>query len=199
MPVMDPRKVPGVETPDMPDARRHRWTPTHRFCETRDTYQMAALKIAFEAPDNSSMFRPSRERPIDLVHLANQTMGDKALEIEVLQMFSRQSRQLMKDMSEGSLDGRKAAAHRLKGAALAVGAHPVARAAEAIENRSGHREPSLGSLGRRARSRALRSEALPLSGSQDRVWPRDGNRDRYPSWADPSRWPAQGRPCLAHG
>ncbi|WP_377289300.1 Hpt domain-containing protein [Rhizobium sp. SG2393] len=94
---------------------------------------MAALKIAFEAPDNSGMFRPSQARPIDLVHLANQTMGDKALELEVLQMFSRQSRQLMKDMGEGGIEARKAAAHRLKGAALSVGAHMVARAAETIE------------------------------------------------------------------
>ncbi|SIQ13526.1 HPt (histidine-containing phosphotransfer) domain-containing protein [Rhizobium sp. RU20A] len=95
---------------------------------------MAALKIAFEAPDNSGMFRPSQARPIDLVHLANQTMGDKALEIEVLQMFSRQSRQLMKDIAGADTEGRKSASHRLKGASLAVGAHAVARAAEAIEN-----------------------------------------------------------------
>lgn len=94
---------------------------------------MAALKIAFEAPDNSGMFRPSQTRPIDLVHLANQTMGDKTLELEVLQMFSRQARQLMKDMSQDDAQVRAAAAHRLKGAALAVGAHAVARAAEAIE------------------------------------------------------------------
>lgn len=94
---------------------------------------MAALKIAFEAPDNSGGSCPSKSRPIDLVHLANQTMGDKMVEIEVLQMFARQSRQLMKDLSADSHETRMAAAHRLKGAALAVGAFGVAESASAVE------------------------------------------------------------------
>ena len=54
--------------------------------------QMAALNIVFEAPDNAKGPCPSKVRPIDLVHLAKQTMGDKTLEIEVLQMFARQAR-----------------------------------------------------------------------------------------------------------
>ena len=90
---------------------------------------MAALKIAFEAPDNFGGACPSTARPIDLVHLATQTMGDKLLEIEVLQMFARQTRQLMKDLSSDSADVRLATAHRLRGAALAVGAFGVAEAA----------------------------------------------------------------------
>ena len=55
---------------------------------------MAALNIAFEAPDNASGACPSKGRPIDLVFLANQTMGDKALELEVLQVFARQAGRL---------------------------------------------------------------------------------------------------------
>jgi HPt (histidine-containing phosphotransfer) domain-containing protein len=94
---------------------------------------MAALKIAFEAPDNFGGACPSKSRPIDLVHLATQTMGDKLLEIEVLQMFARQTRQLMKELSSENADIRTATAHRLKGAALAVGAFGVAQNAEAVE------------------------------------------------------------------
>ncbi|MFB2552124.1 Hpt domain-containing protein [Ensifer soli] len=95
---------------------------------------MAALKIAFEAPDNLPSSSMPRARPIDLVHLATQTMGDKALELEVLQIFARQSRQSMKEIGEGGSDQRLAAAHRLKGAARAVGAGDVARAAAAVED-----------------------------------------------------------------
>jgi HPt (histidine-containing phosphotransfer) domain-containing protein len=94
---------------------------------------MAALKIAFEAPENFGGACPSKSRPIDLVHLATQTMGDKLLEIEVLQMFARQARQLMKELSSADADTTVSTAHRLKGAALAVGAFGVAGAADAVE------------------------------------------------------------------
>ena len=95
---------------------------------------MAALNIAFEAPDNAGGIGPSNGRPIDLVHLARQTMGDKALELEVLQMFARQARESMKELatSEGAV--RAAVAHRLKGSAQSVGADAVAKAAAALED-----------------------------------------------------------------
>jgi HPt (histidine-containing phosphotransfer) domain-containing protein len=94
---------------------------------------MAAVSIAFEAPDNAQGGCPSQSRPIDLVHLATQTMGDKALEIEVLQMFARQARKALQDMSVGDGKAVVAAAHRLKGAAKGVGAFRVAQAAEKLE------------------------------------------------------------------
>ncbi|TCU11860.1 Hpt domain-containing protein [Rhizobium sullae] len=95
---------------------------------------MAAVSIAFEAPDNSKGPCPSKARPIDLVHLAKQTMGDKALEVEVLQIFARQARGCLNEISSGDAKRIQAAAHRLKGAASAVGAFGVSEAAEAIEN-----------------------------------------------------------------
>ena len=52
---------------------------------------MTALRIAFEAPDTIGAACPA-SRPIDFIHLAQQTMGDKSLEIEVLQIFARQVR-----------------------------------------------------------------------------------------------------------
>ncbi|AYG59327.1 Hpt domain-containing protein [Rhizobium jaguaris] len=95
---------------------------------------MAALNIAFEAPDNSRGAAPSRERAIDLVHLAKQTMGDKALEVEVLQMFARQARSCLQEIGSGDRKRAVAASHRLKGAASAVGAFKVADAANALES-----------------------------------------------------------------
>ncbi|MDL2405667.1 Hpt domain-containing protein [Rhizobium calliandrae] len=95
---------------------------------------MAALNIAFEAPDNSRGAAPSRERAIDLVHLAKQTMGDKALEVEVLQMFARQARSCLQEIGSGDPKRAVAASHRLKGAAAAVGAFKVADAANALES-----------------------------------------------------------------
>ncbi|QRM45298.1 Hpt domain-containing protein [Rhizobium sp. BG4] len=98
---------------------------------------MAAVSIAFEAPDNSKGPCPSKVRPIDLVHLAKQTMGDKALEIEVLQMFARQARACLGEIASGEAKKIVAAAHRLKGAASAVGAFRVSEAAEMLEENAG--------------------------------------------------------------
>lgn len=95
---------------------------------------MAALNIAFEAPDNAGGMGPSNGRPIDLVHLARQTMGDKALELEVLQMFARQARESMKELATSEGAARAAVAHRLKGSAQSVGADAVAKAAAALED-----------------------------------------------------------------
>ncbi len=94
---------------------------------------MAALNIAFESPDNSRGAAPSRERAIDLVHLGKQTMGDKALEVEVLQMFARQARSCLQEIGSGDPKRIEAASHKLKGAASAVGAFRVADAAAALE------------------------------------------------------------------
>lgn len=93
---------------------------------------MAALSIAFEAPDNYRGFAPSH-RPIDLVHLARQTSGDKALELEVLHTFARQARSYLGDLSSGNTQIVSQTAHKLKGAALAVGAFDVSSAAEKVE------------------------------------------------------------------
>lgn len=94
---------------------------------------MAALSIAFETPEVGLQPRPSGGRPIDLVHLARQTVGDKVLETEVLSLFARQARQAVAQLPELDNDARVALAHRLTGAAKGVGAFEVARRAAAIE------------------------------------------------------------------
>jgi HPt (histidine-containing phosphotransfer) domain-containing protein len=73
------------------------------------------------------------DRPIDLVHLARTTMGDRSLEREVLQLFDRQSAQLIARMRSAAPDGRLMLAHTMKGSARGIGAWRVARAAEAVE------------------------------------------------------------------
>jgi HPt (histidine-containing phosphotransfer) domain-containing protein len=73
------------------------------------------------------------DRPIDLVHLARTTLGDRSLEREVLQLFDRQSALLLARMRAAAPDGLVALAHTLKGSARGIGAWRVARAAEAVE------------------------------------------------------------------
>src|SRR5262245_6771811 len=78
--------------------------------------------------------RTSLERPIDLVHLARMTLGERSLEREVLQLFDRQAALLMGRMRAAPAEAMAALAHTLKGSARAIGAARVARAAEAMES-----------------------------------------------------------------
>jgi HPt (histidine-containing phosphotransfer) domain-containing protein len=73
------------------------------------------------------------DRPIDLVHLARTTLGDRALEREVLQLFDRQSSILIGRMRTAQPAAVAALAHTLKGSARGIGAWRVARAAELLE------------------------------------------------------------------
>ena len=73
------------------------------------------------------------DRPIDLVHLARTTLGDRGLEREVLQLFDRQSTLLIARMRSAGPAGVATLAHTLKGSARGIGAWRVARAAEALE------------------------------------------------------------------
>ncbi|KQT53269.1 hypothetical protein ASG43_18790 [Aureimonas sp. Leaf454] len=84
------------------------------------------------APDIPAV--ASRERPVDLVHLSHQTMGDAALEREVLGLLGRQLNAVSGRLDGAELDERHRVAHALKGACLNVGAFRLARAAEALES-----------------------------------------------------------------
>jgi HPt (histidine-containing phosphotransfer) domain-containing protein len=75
---------------------------------------------------------------IDDDHLARMTLGDQALEREVLEIFLRQAT-LMIERIEGSAPGlAAAAAHTLTGSARGIGAWRVAQAAERLEQAAGH-------------------------------------------------------------
>jgi HPt (histidine-containing phosphotransfer) domain-containing protein len=85
--------------------------------------------------------------PIDNAHLDRMTLGDIALEHEVLAMFSAQAVGLIGRLAVLSSDGRSsegrssdgrsseslALAHTLKGSARAIGAFRVGDAAEVLE------------------------------------------------------------------
>lgn len=74
------------------------------------------------------------DQPIDLDHLRSITFRDEALERELLGLFSaRASVALIEIEKAGSDKERADAAHRLVGAAKAIGANVLAEAAQAIE------------------------------------------------------------------
>jgi HPt (histidine-containing phosphotransfer) domain-containing protein len=71
-------------------------------------------------------------RPVDLAHLAKQTMGNRDLEREVLHLFLKQSVRTLAKLGESGAD-RAGLAHVIVGSARGIGAWDVARAAEALE------------------------------------------------------------------
>ena len=96
-------------------------------------YPAAGRNFADEDPN----FGDNTEEPaIDLVHLARQTMSDEALEVELLELFERQSARIISQLTEagaGASRFRGDLAHTLRGSALAIGAGRVARSAQAFE------------------------------------------------------------------
>jgi HPt (histidine-containing phosphotransfer) domain-containing protein len=77
---------------------------------------------------------PSRNRPIDLVHLSRQTLGDQGLEQEVLGLMDRQITAFTGRLGLATEDERRHIAHALKGAARNIGAFALADAAETVEH-----------------------------------------------------------------
>jgi hypothetical protein len=90
-------------------------------------------------PDGAA--EPIFKRPIDLVHLAKQTLGDRGLECEVLRMFDQIALSYLERLREAaSPEQIKLSLHSLKGAAAGVGADVIAshaRLAEAEFSRTG--------------------------------------------------------------
>jgi HPt (histidine-containing phosphotransfer) domain-containing protein len=70
--------------------------------------------------------------PIDFSHLSRMTLGDPALECEVLTMFVAQSAKLLDQLAQLPPEAARLA-HTLKGSARAIGAFAVADAAAALE------------------------------------------------------------------
>ena len=71
--------------------------------------------------------------PIDFDHLQRMTLGDAAIEQEVLTMFSAQSARLVHTLTAAMPADASALAHTLKGSARAIGAFAVAEAAARLE------------------------------------------------------------------
>ncbi|MBU1176552.1 MAG: hypothetical protein KKH72_14205 [Alphaproteobacteria bacterium] len=73
-------------------------------------------------------------RPIDLVYLARQTLGDPGLETEILTLFSEMAAAYFHRAAQSGDSGEIAIGlHALKGAAAGVGAGAIATEAAAAE------------------------------------------------------------------
>jgi HPt (histidine-containing phosphotransfer) domain-containing protein len=73
--------------------------------------------------------------PVDMAHLAMQTLGDKGLEQEVLRLFEEASRVYMDRIDHStSVDELVRHLHTLKGAAAGVGARAIAELARSTED-----------------------------------------------------------------
>ena len=96
---------------------------------------MAARSIAFEGPVSLNEHRSSERRPIDLVLLAKKSKGDRATEVEILQMFAREARGcVLAFAAEAPGMDMRVAASRLKAVAEAVGASRVVQAVDAVHD-----------------------------------------------------------------
>ncbi|WP_375451950.1 Hpt domain-containing protein [uncultured Devosia sp.] len=91
-----------------------------------------AQTIAADATPSPIGRRPAR--PIDLVHLARQCLGDAGLEHEILRMFDTTAKVYFGRLERASTHEELALTlHSLKGAAGGVGAWAIADLARAAE------------------------------------------------------------------
>ena len=82
--------------------------------------------------------RSVSKRPVDLVHLARYTLGNRSLEREVLELFLTQSRLYLQRLKESVQDRAwHDAAHTIKGSARGIGAWHIAKTAESAEDLEG--------------------------------------------------------------
>ncbi len=76
----------------------------------------------------------TRSRPIDLVHLARQTLGDPGLEAEILTLFSEMAATYLAKVTDSDdINEMALGLHSLKGAAAGIGAGAIANEAAAAE------------------------------------------------------------------
>ncbi len=84
---------------------------------------------------------------LDLVHLSRQTLGDRALEMELLGLFDRQAGQIIarldSDLCASDRKWRHDLSHTLKGSARAVGAVRVAAVAQSYEDALSAQSPEV--------------------------------------------------------
>lgn len=100
---------------------------------------------------------------IDVGHLNRQTMGDRSLEHEVLELFRRQARILLFRFEALTNPVERAdVAHTLQGSARGVGAHRVAFAAAEVERAARSGEPTGRALAELAEAVAEATSAIEL-------------------------------------
>jgi HPt (histidine-containing phosphotransfer) domain-containing protein len=94
--------------------------------------RMTDSEISFGLPGGERC-DSAQDRPVDLLHLARQTLGDRALESEVLALFARQAAAVAGQIEVAAPSERLVLAHALKGSARSIGAFRVAELSEEIE------------------------------------------------------------------
>lgn len=100
------------------------------------------MDVAQDRPRDTGGRDAASEPPVDLKHLARYTMGDKALEKEILELFLAQLPQTIAALDKAETDRDwRIAAHTLKGSGRAVGAWQVARLAEVAEREVARANP----------------------------------------------------------
>jgi len=93
---------------------------------------MAQRSLAVDQRDQLNHTRSMR--PIDLVHLAKQCLGDENLELEVLRLYDTTvSTYLMRLERASNADELAINLHSIKGASTGVGAWTIADLAKAAE------------------------------------------------------------------
>ena len=88
--------------------------------------------VAFSMPGGETCGK-ARSRPVDLVHLARQTLGDREVEREVLDLFIHQAVSVREKILSADTKQRLFMAHGLKGSARGIGAFAIADCAAVIE------------------------------------------------------------------
>ncbi|MEM7290279.1 MAG: Hpt domain-containing protein [Pseudomonadota bacterium] len=92
------------------------------------------MAMAMKVDIGATCKNAGTERPIDLVHLSSLTMGDSALESEVLGMFAAQLPTYIAALVKAnSPEAVFHAAHTLKGAAKSMGAFRLSEIAADLE------------------------------------------------------------------
>jgi len=94
----------------------------------------SSAAAAFSMPGGEGS-AASRARPVDLAHLASQTLGDRALEQEVLKLFVHQALTTRDQIVAADRTERLRLAHTLKGSARGIGAFAIADCVAEIEKR----------------------------------------------------------------
>ena len=110
--------------------------PAHQSPDMRSLTMTASPPIAAQRVDQEAHQEPHQvplPSAIDTAHLSRMTLGDHALEIQVLELFDRQADLLMGRMREVAPAGVATLAHTLTGSARGIGAWRVADASEALE------------------------------------------------------------------
>ena len=97
-------------------------------------FPRSAAAVSFAMPGGEGSAAP-RARPVDLAHLAKQTLGDRTLEHEVLQLFVLQALSARDQFALAERNERLRLAHNLKGSARGVGAFAIADCVAEIETR----------------------------------------------------------------